>query len=60
MWLINKSYKSIDELTIEAPNANGVATIYRQGYYKVDMPMYETYEHAVGDFPHETIIQVKT
>jgi len=59
MWLINKRFNFLSELLEVSKYCTALSTITQKGYEAVFMPIYDYYELAVKDFPHETIIEIK-
>ena len=57
--ILSKSYYQTSLLSEDAPNACGNAMFRINQLDSFFIPVYETYEDAVKDFPHETITEIK-
>jgi hypothetical protein len=59
MYLVNRKFNFLEELIDISEHYNGLSTITQKGYEDMFMPVYEKYEDAVIDYPHELIIEIK-
>ena len=59
MFLVNKSFMYESDMIMESKNLSAISVVLQYGYEKVFIPIYDSYEDAVKDFPHENIIELK-